>query len=142
MKKQILSLILFVSISSHAIEKNLSCNGSVEASGPVEKGITNKTPNITFDDKEPINELGLIITDVDFKCITEQKVIQRQYNKNEISYRSLSINETVAADGFCMITLRLNRNTGSLTYKRTENWSGKFQSYNGKFKCEVAKPKF
>jgi hypothetical protein len=142
MKKQILFLILFLSISSYAIEKNLSCNGSVEASGPVENGISNKTPNITFDDNGPITDLGLIITGDDLNCFSEQVVSNRVYNKNEISYLSRSRNETSGTEGFCQINLRLNRNTGSLTYKRIENWSGKFQIYSGKFKCEVAKPKF
>jgi hypothetical protein len=50
--------------------------------------------------------------------------------------------KTIDDEGYCNTSIYLNRNSGSLSYTKEENFRGLIVLYLGKFQCELAKQKF
>ena len=68
--------------------------------------------------------------------------LRNYFTKDEIFTASYTEGTEISDIGHCESSLSLNRNTGTLTYSKTENISGSIVISQGSFKCELAKQKF
>jgi hypothetical protein len=129
--------LLFITTSTYAKEVNLLCKGNVQMiSSYSEK--TDKEINFSFDDKS-----GLIRTEQSLFCINGiGKPGSRHINKDSLETLMSTEGKTIDDEGYCNTSIYLNRNSGSLSYTKEENFRGLIVLYLGKFQCELAKQKF
>ena len=138
MKKLLLILVLLINTNNiYAVEKTLSCVGSVKIVGVINDKF-DKDINFSFDDvKQTYSADGMLF------CLDKKlKTKQNYFNKDEIFTSSYTEGTEIGDIGHCESSLSLNRNTGKLTYSKTENNSGSIVLSQGSFKCELAKQKF
>jgi hypothetical protein len=129
--------LLFITTNAYAKEVNLLCKGNVQMiSSYSEK--TDKEINFSFDDKS-----GLIRTEQSLFCINGiGKPGSRHINKDSLETLMSTEGKTIDDEGYCNTSIYLNRNSGSLSYTKEENFRGLIVLYLGKFQCELAKQKF
>jgi len=129
--------LLFITTNAYAKEVNLLCKGNVQMISSYSEKY-NKEINFSFDDKS-----GLIRTEQSLFCPNGiGKPESRHINKDSLETLMSTEGKTIEDEGYCNTLIYLNRNSGSLSYTKEENFKGLIVVYQGNFQCELAKQKF
>jgi hypothetical protein len=144
MKKILLLITLFfISTNNYAINKTLSCHGSVKVTGTHVLDNLSRDLILDFDeDKKTFSIDSSLLCNDNLLEVTDYKI-----NKDIVLYSHKTKNgDLVKSEEYCESIITLNRYTGNLSsYKINKFGIGSLATnliYNGTFKCELGKQKF